>query len=85
MNARETPWPGVADVTWPSVLTDPRRRTYYWIEEGRDRWVSDDMSDIFAIRKGLVSVTPLQSDTTHHAVLPAFRGWQADLNRFDGR
>jgi 5'-nucleotidase len=63
---------------------DPRRRTYYWIEEGRDRWVSDDVSDIFAVRKGLVSVTPLQSDTTHHAVMPAFRAWQDDLNRSSG-
>jgi len=59
---------------------DPRRRTYYWIEEGRDRWVSDDVSDIFAVRKGLVSVTPLQSDTTHHAVMPAFRAWQDELD-----
>ena len=37
---------------------DPRHRTYYWIEEGRDQWVSDEMSDIFAIRSGLISVTP---------------------------
>jgi 5'/3'-nucleotidase len=58
---------------------DPRRRTYYWIEEGRDRWVSDEMSDISAIRKGLISVTPLQTDTTHHAVLQAFRGWEGAL------
>jgi 5'-nucleotidase len=64
---------------------DPRRRTYYWIEEGRDRWVSDDMSDIFAVRKGLVSVTPLQSDTTHHAVMPTLRTWQDDLNHFGRR
>ncbi len=64
---------------------DPRRRMYYWIEEGRDRWVSDDVSDIFAVRKGLVSVTPLQSDTTHHAVLAAFRAWQDDLNHFGRR
>jgi 5'-nucleotidase len=54
---------------------DPRRRTYYWIEEGRDQWVSDDLSDIHAIREGFISVTPLQSDTTHHAVLHAFRNW----------
>jgi 5'-nucleotidase len=58
---------------------DPRRRTYYWIEEGRDRWVSDEMSDIFAIRKGLVSITPLQTDTTHHSVLAALRAWEPDL------
>src|SRR5262245_47871683 len=33
---------------------DPRRRTYYWIEEGRDNWVSDEMSDIHAVRQGLI-------------------------------
>lgn len=59
---------------------DPRRRTYYWIEEGRDRWVRDEVSDINAIRKGLISITPLHTDTTHHAVLQAFRGWQKSLN-----
>ena len=58
---------------------DPRRRTYYWIEEGRDRWVSDEMSDIFAIGRGLISITPLQTDTTHHAVLAALRAWEPDL------
>ena len=58
---------------------DPRRRTYYWIEEGRDRWVSDEMSDIHAIRQGLISITPLHTDTTHHAVVAAFRAWQARL------
>lgn len=58
---------------------DPRRRTYYWIEEGSDKWVSDEMSDIHAVRRGLISVTPLQSDTTHHAVIPAFRTWEAAL------
>jgi len=54
---------------------DPRRRTYYWIEEGKDHWLSDEMSDIHAVRSGLISVSPLQSDTTHHAVVSAFRGW----------
>ncbi len=58
---------------------DPRRRTYYWIEEGQDRWMPDEMSDINAVRKGLISVTPLQTDTTHHAVLGAFRAWEATL------
>jgi hypothetical protein len=54
---------------------DPRRRTYYWIEEGKDHWISDEMSDIHAVRSGLISVSPLQSDTTHHAVVGAFRAW----------
>ena len=58
---------------------DPRRRTYYWIEEGKDRWLKDEMSDIHAVRRGLISITPLQSDTTHHATLTAFRAWEAVL------
>ena len=58
---------------------DPRRRTYYWIEEGKDNWHSDEMSDIHAIRRGLISITPLQSDTTHHATLAGFRAWEAVL------
>ena len=58
---------------------DPRRRPYYWIEEGKDNWHSDEMSDIHAVRSGLISITPLQSDTTHHATLSAFRAWEAVL------
>lgn len=64
---------------------DPRRRTYYWIEEGRDRWVSDEMSDIHAIRRGLISITPLQTDTTHHQVIAAFKAWEAALKDGQGR
>ncbi len=63
---------------------DPRRRTYYWIEEGQDRWMQDELSDIHAVRKGLISVTPLQTDTTHHAVLAVFRGWESALRNGHG-
>jgi 5'-nucleotidase len=59
---------------------DPRNRTYYWIEEGRDHWVSDHMSDIVAIRSGLISVSPLQTDTTHHQALGALREWGHELS-----
>jgi broad specificity polyphosphatase/5'/3'-nucleotidase SurE len=37
------------------------------------------MSDIHAIRRGLISITPLQTDTTHHATVAAFRVWEAVL------
>ncbi|HET9316477.1 MAG TPA: 5'/3'-nucleotidase SurE [Vicinamibacteria bacterium] len=63
---------------------DPRRRTYYWIEEGKDRWMTDDMSDIHAVRRGLISITPLHNDTTHHAVLQAFRAWEPTLLNGNG-
>ena len=65
---------------------DPRHRTYYSIEEGRDQWVSDEMSDIFAIRSGLISVSPLQTDTTnHHVAVSALREWEKDLPPGSGR
>lgn len=54
---------------------DPRQKPYYWIEEGRDEWLPDESSDIAAVRRGLVSITPLQPDTTHHRALEAFRAW----------
>jgi len=60
---------------------DPRRRTYYWIEEGRDKWLSDDLSDVYAVREGYISVTPLQTDTTHHAALASLRPFVAALNK----
>jgi len=60
---------------------DPRRRTFYWIEEGRDRWVSDEMSDITAVRNGYISISPLQTDTTHHQVMAAFKPWEAALRK----
>jgi 5'/3'-nucleotidase len=59
---------------------DPRRRTYYWIEEGHDKWLSDELSDINAVRRGFISITPLHTDTTHHAVLTAFRAWEPALS-----
>jgi 5'-nucleotidase len=58
---------------------DPRHRTYYWIEEGRDDWVSDELSDIFAVRSGLISVSPLHTDTSHHRAVSPLREWQKDL------
>ena len=58
---------------------DPRRRPYYWIEEGSDRWLTDETSDIHAIRQGYISITPLHTDTTHHAALGALKAWETAL------
>jgi 5'-nucleotidase len=48
---------------------DPRGRPYFWIEEAQDDWQPHDRSDYQAVRDGYISVTPLQSDLTDHAVL----------------
>ena len=53
---------------------DPRNHTYYWIEEGRDRWVSDHMSDIFAIRSGLIGEPPPERHHPTTACSNALRG-----------
>ena len=48
---------------------DPRKRPYYWIEEGENQWEPHDRSDYQAVRDGYVSITPLHPDMTAHAAL----------------
>ncbi len=54
--------------------TDPRQRSYYWIEEGQNEWEPHDRSDYQAVRDGFISVTPLQSDMTAYEALPFVEG-----------
>jgi 5'-nucleotidase len=63
---------------------DGRERPYYWIKEGHDHWRADAVSDIHAILQGIVSITPLQADTTFHAVLKAFLPWLEALGDGSG-
>jgi len=49
---------------------DPRKKPYYWIEEGKNHWQPDDRSDYQAVRDGYISITPLHPDMTAHDVLP---------------
>ncbi len=39
--------------------------------------VGAEMADVMALRAGFVSLTPLHTDSTHHAVLGALRAWEA--------
>jgi len=48
---------------------DPRKRPYYWIEEGENDWEPHDRSDYQAVRDGYISITPLQPDMTAHDAL----------------
>lgn len=58
-------------VTSVMDVVDPRRRVWYWIEEGQNDWEPHDRSDYQAVKDGYVSVTPLHPDLTHHAALGA--------------
>ena len=56
-------------VTVVDERIDPRKRAYYWIEEGENEWEPHDRSDYQAVRDGYISVTPLQPDMTAHDAL----------------
>lgn len=48
---------------------DPRENVYYWIGSGSPRSIGDKGSDVWAIRRGYISVTPLHTDLTDYRVL----------------
>ena len=58
-------------VTSVMDVVDPRRRVWYWIEEGQNDWEPHDRSDYQAVKDGFISVTPLHPDLTHYAALEA--------------
>jgi 5'-nucleotidase len=58
-------------VTSVVEATDPRRRPYFWIEEGQSSWESNERSDYHAVKAGWISVTPLHPDLTHYEALTA--------------
>lgn len=62
---------------------DPHGRKYYWIAGTRIAWDRSKGSDHEAVRRGMVSITPIHLDTTHYAVLERFRPWEALIA--DGR
>lgn len=51
---------------------DPRGGVYYWIGGDEPAHITEAGTDFEAIEQGKVSVTPLQRDVTHHAVLHHF-------------
>lgn len=45
---------------------DPWQRKHYWIGGGTVHWSGGDNTDEDALRKGYISVTPIQLDLTNH-------------------
>jgi 5'-nucleotidase len=59
---------------------DPRGKAYYWIgEEYFDGDCAED-TDFYAVRHGLVSITPMRSDMTHYQELAALAAWNTDAD-----
>ncbi len=49
---------------------DPRGKKYYWIGSGEPDWEREEGTDLDAVNKNMVSVTPLHLDLTHY---PSFQ------------
>ena len=56
---------------------DPRGKPYYWVGEVRDGFYAKGNTDFEAIDEGYVSITPMQSDLTNHAVLGELKRWES--------
>ncbi|WP_448216985.1 5'/3'-nucleotidase SurE [Endozoicomonas sp. 2B-B] len=59
----------------PVKVLDPRGKHVYWIAPVGKEQDAGEGTDFHAIAEGLVSVTPLQYDQTHHATLSALSEW----------
>jgi 5'-nucleotidase len=64
---------------------DPHGRKYYWIAGKRISWSRSKDADHEAIEDGMVSITPIRLDSTHHGVLDQFRAWEPVIQRGAGR
>jgi 5'-nucleotidase len=61
--------------------TDPRGRTYYWLNEQQVIEGLDPTSDYAAIYDGQISITPLELDRTHELSLNHLSEWATLLER----
>jgi 5'-nucleotidase len=59
--------------------TDPRGRVYFWSNPEFHCPEPHPDTDVTALAEGFVTVTPLQFDLTHHALLAEMGRWQMRL------
>jgi len=60
---------------------DPRGEVYYWIGGDPPDGVPEEGTDIGALARGYVSVTPILLDLTDYARLSMLRDWQLEFRR----
>lgn len=54
---------------------DPRGRVYYWMGGNVIAHNNDDDSDISAVERGKISITPIHFDLTDYAMIKALQEW----------
>ena len=59
---------------------DPRGKKYYWIGSDTPVWHPGEGTDFVAVQSGLISITPLHLDLTHHESIERLRPLEALLD-----
>ena len=57
---------------------DPRGEAYYWLTGSLDDAAQERDSDVDAVARGLISVTPIHLDLTDHSFMETLRTWPLD-------
>jgi len=73
----------LADSRWIESFIrrqDPMGRPYYWLSGTFVNLDVGENSDIEAIGKGMISVTPLQYDMTAYSVLEQMQSWEQEVS-----
>jgi 5'-nucleotidase len=64
---------------------DPRGRSYYWATSEPPPAAGEHETDLTALARGFVTLTPLDFDMTKRTVLAEMEGWEIDLSHEDRR
>lgn len=57
---------------------DPRNRVYYWLTGSVNEVENSPDADVQALADGFISITPIQHDLTHYAMLAELKQWGLD-------
>jgi 5'-nucleotidase len=57
---------------------DPRGNTYYWLDGDIKQLGPVEGTDLEALEEGFISLSPIQFDMTHYAVMDQLHGWVDD-------
>jgi len=60
---------------------DPWGRDYYWLRGGPAPLVTEHETDLSALSRGMISLTPLDYNMTRQAALQEMQRWQFSLDR----
>ena len=58
---------------------DSERHTYYWMARGKSEWEEEEGTDIWAIRRKRISITPLHIDLTSDVTAPFLDGFAPEI------